>query len=75
MTVSKETKRRIAQNTARIKRLELRVMCFHIPKRQYREFKLKVRRDHATIRAVAVAMIELYLKGDLEIEEDQASAK
>lgn len=67
---SESTLARMAANKKRIKRLGLRMMCFHVPDKLYKAFKVKVARDRVTVGQVAAAMIELYSRGGFTVEKE-----
>lgn len=67
---SESTLARMAANARRLKRLGLRPMCFHVPDKLYKAFKIKVARDRVTVGQVASAMIDLYARGGFTIEKE-----
>jgi hypothetical protein len=69
-----EAKKKQGDERKRLKKAGLRVMCIHIPHKIYRAFKIKVARDRVTIRAVVLAMIELYIQGGFNVEEEKNQA-
>ncbi len=68
MTINQSKKQR--REKKRLIRLGLRVWCVHIPDILYKQFKRQVRKDGVSIRAVSVAMIELYVRGEFKIDKE-----
>lgn len=69
-----EAKKKQENERKRLKLAGLIVMCIHIPRKTYRAFKIQVARDRVTIRAVILGMIELYIQGGFNVEEEKSQA-
>lgn len=65
------SKNRTKKGTAR----KLRPMCFNVPTQLYERFKIKTIKDRTTVRAVAEALLNAYIQGDLQIEEEKSDPK
>lgn len=74
---NRSTKTKAEVEAIRLKKAGLKVVSFHLRPEVWKKFKVKLARDRVTIRAVVTAMVELYVQGgfNVEEEEDQADKK
>lgn len=66
-------KRQLAEKK-RLKKVGLKVVSFHLHPELWKKFKIQLARDRATVRAVTTAMVEFYVKGGFNVEEEKSQA-